>query len=66
MRGWRILSLEALENTVKHKRAIETYPDQGYGHQGYIPASWVYNLNASCVHAWIKRGMYQYVKKPKQ
>ncbi len=65
MKGDQLHNLNDLAYAVKCKRAIETHEYKGFGHQGYIPASWVFNMGGSVLHSWFQRGMHLYDKKPK-
>ncbi len=57
--------LHDLAEAAKDRRAINTKKKPQYGHQGYKPAAWVFNLSASVIYHWINEGMYIYVKKNK-
>lgn len=67
MKGRKIYNLNALHHAARERRAICAINGiQWVGHQGYIPASFVFNMNAACVHYWIKQGMYLYKPKKKK
>jgi hypothetical protein len=68
--GARITSLADLANAARTGRAIvcdSTCPLPGVaGHQGYLPAKWVFNFSAVRIHFWLEAGMFVYVPKARR
>ena len=56
--AFQVYTLDDLQRAVDLKRAIVTKGTCYGGHQGFTPAAFIYNLNASIIHAWLKRGMF--------
>lgn len=58
--GFKIRDLNDLALAVTLRKAIVTKdrPQVGSNHQGYRPAAFIFNMNASVVHRWIVDGMY--------
>lgn len=61
--GFKIADLDDLKCAVHYQRAIITTNTILHSHRGYIAAAYVYNLNASIVHKWLRKGMFIHKQK---
>lgn len=61
--NFQIKTLEALATAVQLKRAIVTKGVFDFRPQGYLPATWVFNMNAQMIYRWMRHGMFIHQRK---